>query len=926
MKTRIAIGSLLLVALGGLVAPAQGQRLTTSDPDRDFLHVDNAILYEGYGLNTYSRPPIHSRRVPRYDRMGNFLMVGDLAYAVDERRPGLSRFSGLPRDVYWGKITLNYAVLRDTYKGAGYSLMVLTANPDIDSRQLAEAVRTRFSPLTMSIGRFAGVRLDTRGLRNQSTFVFSRGASERKRFSFFAPARYERSPVILWGGHWQSTVGAALKMGTTFVNQHLIDAASKSGGIFRGNIPYPMQQPKTIFVRLTSDLPDDPQALAQGQGVAILVTVADAGGAQRTLTGDPALAVGEVQLDPRLVPAVTGRRVGDHYEARGREEKVEFAFSMPQDLAPVRIEFAATVSGDYRLGIRQVHDFVSEDGTRTSPGAWPATAAAIHFERAFLTKFDPRYPTDFKFPEKDPVYTVARAAGRGAQTPQLVRFNYGVPTAQTLASTDFSFQYQGYTLGGELAFNIQDLKFPVPQGRRHQRDYLAYFLKGSGEVPYLSDRLKVELGGELFDIPAAYSGGYDAKRGGSIFSTEVATSPQGPVTQEFDLYDDNDDNDQWPDDHPNDSALSDINDSGVFPGLDEDGDNVIDTDRNANGRPDWTEPFMAFGADPPEFVYDLDFNNNDLPDMTENDDEPDYPYRRGQRGAHGFFNMPGLVPGGGRLGAGYYQMEAPLSGGESRGRYLRLSAAYAHEIWYQIQIEDVLKQVEDQIPDPSYIWKVGDEPGLNMLVVQSQDRTTAGDLLGMVPADPDPMLMRNSTVNTFYMESKLRPTEGVEMLGRNKFMVNRQHADQFDEGGSQEDHTLYRWTLSNRATYGRELRHNLRASLKFKHLFRWDGGSERPVRFSVFEPVVEAFYTLSPKVQVQVGQDGWPFFPFRYTDLEDSANNFQRRTSLLMVKVDWSYWGWIMTSETGMQWESRKVEDQKRLGQRTFFFELYVGF
>ncbi|MBM3276651.1 MAG: hypothetical protein FJY95_01015 [Candidatus Handelsmanbacteria bacterium] len=923
MKTRLAI-SLLLAALAG--APAQGQPLTASDPEREFLHVGDAIDYEGYGLNTYTRPPIHSRRVPRYDRMGNFLMVGDLAYAVDERRPGLSRFSGLPRDVYWGKISLNYAVLRDAYKGTGYSLMVLTANPDIDARQLAEAVRTRFSPLTMSIGRFAGVRLDARGLRNQSTFVFSRGASERKRFSFFAPARYERSPVILWGGHWQSTVGAALKVGTTFVNQHLIDAASKAGGIFRGNIPYPMKPPKTLFVRLTSDLPDDPQVVAVGQGVSILLTAIGEGGVQRTLTGDPALAVGGVELDPRLAPAVTGRRVGDHYEAQGRDERVEFAFSLPANLEPVKIEFAAAVGGDYRLGIRQVHEFVSEDGTRTSQGAWPATGEAIRFERAFLTKFDPRYPTDFKFPEKDPVYTVARARGRGDQSLQVVRFDYGVPTAQTLASTDFSFQYKDYTLGGEVAFNVQDLKFPVPQGRRHQRDYLAYFLKGSGELPYLPERFRAQVGGEVFAIPAAYSGGYDAKRGGSIFSTEVATSPQGPVSQEFDLYDDNDDNDQWPDDHPNDSALSDINDAGVFPGLDEDGDNVIDTDRNGNGRPDWAEPFMAFGADPPEFVYDLDFNNNDLPDMTENDDEPDYPYRRGQRGAHGFVGLPGLLPGGGRLGVGHYRMKAPFSGGESRGKYLRLNAVLDRENLGQLRIENLLKRVEDHIPDPSYIWKVGDDPSVNMLVVQSQERTTIGNLLDMRPPDPDPMLMRNSTVNTLYLESKVQPLPGMEVLGRNKLMVNRQHADRFDEGGGQADHTLYRWTLSNRVSYGRELGPRLRTNLKLKHLFRWDRGYGSPARFSVLEPVVEVFYTLSPKVQLHAGQDGWPLFPFRYTDLEEGANSFERRTSLVLVKVDWSYWGWIMTSETGMQWESRRVEDQKQLGQRTFFFELYVGF
>ena len=920
-----------LLGVAVLVSLAQSQRLTRAAPDREFLHVDNPIGYQSYALEPYVLNPSYTRRVPRYDRMGNFLTVGELAYSVDEARPGLSQFGGVARGLYAQQITLNYSVQRDSYKGTGYSLMLLTANPNLDARQLAEGVRTRFSPLTLNTTRFAGVRFDVHGLRNQSTFIYSRGAADRLRFSFFAPGRDERSPVILWGGHWQSSIGAALKIGTTFVNQHLTDTRVREGSIFRGNLPYQMLPPKRIYVRVTDDSPGDPETAAAVYSVAVVVHGSDADGTSRTLTNDPALAGEGVEVEADIQQRfVAGRRVGDHYEARGGDEIIEVEFTMPEDFAPHKAEFVASIAGDYRVGVRQVHDYIKEGSTTATESSWPATANPVHFERAFLTRFDPRYPTDFKFPEQDPVYTVLRAKGNQGDLfqPRTLRFTYGMPTAQTLASLDFAFEYQGYTMDGEMALNVQDFRFPAVGGERSNQDYIAYFLKGSGPVPFFPTRFCPQLGAEVFALPAAYSGGYDSKRGGAIFFTDVAPSPPGALTQEFNLYDDNDDGDQWPDEHPNDSAFSEINDAGVFPGMDEDGDNIIDTDRNANGRPDWTEPFLFFHTDPPEFIYDVDFNNNTLPDMTENDDEPDYPYRRGQRGFHGFVDFPALFRGLERLAFGLYRTEDPRAGLESVGRYVRLDARSTHSTWGYIAVADVLKWVEDDIPDASYIWQVSDDPAVNMLVVQSKERATEGALLDLVPPRPDPMLMRNSTANTLYIENLLTPLPGLAVKGRNKLVLNRRHDDELEDGSSQKSGTILRWTLSNRAEYTYPVRHNLVAGIRAKHLFRWDRGfgAAEQVRFSTLGPSADLSLQVSRRAQLVLGQEGWPLLPFHFTDLSESANNYRQRTTLALVRVDWDYWGWKMTVESGMQWQSRKTKAEKELGERTFFLEGYVGF
>ena len=55
----------------------------------------------------------------------------------------------------------------------------------------------------------------------------------------------------------------------------------------------------------------------------------------------------------------------------------------------------------------------------------------------------------------------------------------------------------------------------------------------------------------------------------------------------------------------------------MYPGLDENVDNIPDVDRNENFIVDWEEAFLTYDSEPPEFVYGIDFNNNNVPDFRE---------------------------------------------------------------------------------------------------------------------------------------------------------------------------------------------------------------------------------------------------------------------------------------------------------------------
>ena len=113
----------------------------------------------------------------------------------------------------------------------------------------------------------------------------------------------------------------------------------------------------------------------------------------------------------------------------------------------------------------------------------------------------------------------------------------------------------------------------------------------------------------------------------------------------YELVDDNDDQDRYPDWQ---RIFQDI-DIEVFPGYDENLDFISDFNQNdsedlPNLVPDYNEPFLRYGTDRPEYLFGLDMNNNIWVDRFENDDEPDFPYPRDHRG-YNIYGGVDLLPG-----------------------------------------------------------------------------------------------------------------------------------------------------------------------------------------------------------------------------------------------------------------------------------------
>jgi hypothetical protein len=930
-----AFGTLLLLLAA--VVPVVGQSNSRTEVERDFLNYGIQNPYRNYAFEPFVPPPVFGWSAPRYDRLGRYTMQGRVMLSADEQRPGLSKIDGLrfeTLNVFSVGASFNYTVLQDSYEGRNYAMMVL-----LDGPTDAAPVKARFSPLTLNMTRYTGVRFDVNGPKNKATFLYTRGAGDRSRFSLFTTGRDERSPVILWGGHWETQIGSAFKLGSTFVNQHMLDTRAKKGNILEGNLANNMLSPELIAVRVVDDSPDDPTAPAAAYGIDVIIKGRDPEGNPRTITNAEALATGGIEWEPGLDPGAPAGRAADlHWEAAGPDESIEFTFRLPADFEAQEARFHARVGGDYRLQVRQEHphEFTRIIAGRPRPSSqtnqWPGNSFRRPGEKVEQASFEGdagnlQYPTDFKFPEIQPAYTVRRSEGIPRHLDErLVSFDYGFPTAQSLASVSLDVDYAGVKLNGEVSFNVQNFKFPFRDGRRHTKKATAYYLTARRPLPRVAGRAP-SLGLELYRIPADYSGNYDSRRGGAVFHTDVPIAPPNTaITQEFNLFDDNDDGDQWPDDMPNDTPLAGQNDAGVFPGLDENNDNVPDTDQNSNGIPDWDEPFLFFWSDPPEFIYDIDMNNNGLPDMTENDDRPDYPYRRDQQGYHAFVGFDEVWARLDRLSLGYYHSKGLASGGRSRSTYLRWQASPVQSPRVDIVFKGDIKRVRDSISDPTFIWRTSSDPRANALGLQQLSGLYP--LLDLRDPDADTMLMRSSTVATAHVGGDWHLGENLDLRQRYKWHLNRQHKETFADGNSQRAQSLSRLTLSHRVEYRYPYRSNITFKARLRHLYWRDAGYPRDLRrhWSTYGLLFEQEFKLTQRTMLVAGQEGIPgLLPVRHTEHHTADGDFNRWTDVLMLRMRGAYLGWDTVTELGFEYQ-RIESDTGDVSNRTFFLEMFFGF
>ena len=348
---------------------------------------------------------------------------------------------------------------------------------------------------------------------------------------------------------------------------------------------------------------------------------------------------------------------------------------------------------------------------------------------------------------------VARARGnvRDNTNQRVVVFDYGLPSANQITSiTGEVRDVLGLEIRGELARNAHSRRYPniniEKLGQHHKSDARASAWTLNA----------VKHGDRLYGFGEAFSMDHDYTTRGFIPDQDDFVDYENSLQNWFEYIDDNDDQDRsvdWA------RFGGGAGDGAVFPGLDENNDLISDFNENQNRNPDYDEPFLRHYTDPPDFLFGMDLNNNTVVDRFENDEEADYPYKKGHRGYNVY------------MGGDVYPGVALTLG---RSRQWLISATERSKVWYllltsrkdvarvgRFEVFHMLKFVRDNIADNLIQW------------VQRP-----GTLGGMVPFD-DPLIAQDAMVNQSYV--------GYTLTHKNMTLRSKLRFDHFKQRGDSKE-------------------------------------------------------------------------------------------------------------------------------------------
>ncbi len=821
--------------------------------------------YENYASISY-RDYDPKREQRTFDPFGIYLIDGVEIFRLEEYR-SIAPFSGsaLYKSSLFHDLFQNLTIVGDNY--ANWSSKIT----------IGSAVEARFTPLTLSVTRFNGIRWDSATRRNRFTIVGSRvsdpvisaGQSSRDFASY------------LYGGRWEGTLGDVVTFGASYVNVHSTDNLLERGdSSYKGMVPNNLEPPNTLYVIVYDDSPEDGFG-ARVYGMEIYVDGIPRpdlipeirkvyGVAQnRNLELDDIYHIRKygpwlsettpLDLFIKLIGRSPIVAVGEEgfLEASGSDVLV-YKYEVPADAGSV--EFSSLVSHDYSI------DIASALGMRgvVSQITW------------------------------DDWHNVRRSPGK-CQDGSNIRweeFGYGLNTGLVSYGADVRVNFLDFDLRAEYVRNLDYSRYPTFDGKLSRGQHDAYFMTVKRPVtgPW-------EAGVEIFRMPETFASGFTYWRY-DINRFDV-----------FNMVDDNDDLDQWPDswehwdpfdpqyklgsvNQPTPEASRNLSPQpaeavgfGVFPGLDEDRDGIPDVNVNNNKVPDYLEPFLMYYVDPEDFVFGDDFNNDGIVDARENDNLPDYPYELDSRGQHVFVSyhpQDNLT-----LTFGRYDVSQIAGGGQNYTTYTRLLYKRGWPQWGTINLNYIGKRVQDDIPFSSYQFIV--------------DPRVRGNFSVQVRIDP--LEMRNSFVNTFFARARFTFIPNLNMDNSFRYDINDQLRKTFEGGAEQGRRTKRSWALISRFDYlWRWRSFDILPMFKYmaQKITSTDANLALGQNYTVI-PILRLDYRASPRTTVRAGVQGLPFLKHIFRSKTTPFNDFDAEHYIFMIQNRSNYAGYDISFSMGYE-------------------------
>lgn len=675
-----------------------------------------------------------------YDTYGNMVTRGWRVYDWRQTQPSSFETSSLTKSDRYVGFFRRVVVSSDVMGDYAYSVTI------------GDELNTTLTPMTFRKAGFNGVVTSFASGRSRFTGVFGR---------LTAPIVDSQNTIFLesftnlTGGRLVTDVTDDISLGITFVNTHNGNGVRKafSSNPFKGRLTAGQLADRMDFValRLSDDSPEDGEGgvVLISNDVEITTTLL-----RPVLVGDSVQFVARDTVILGSSIGYAGARVGgvlrDGFLSADGPESITISYV----LAP---EDENDDLGSLRLRLQQALSLSLSDAEDAITNITNVRFRLVVANDYRIEVASDRQENIAKQPQFLPV---ARAEGnvKNRLNQREVVFDYGLPTAnQILGFTIQTRDFLGFDAYAEFNINNQYRQYPNTEIKKHRsfsgilgdEQALAFMVNVRRSIG------RLDLTGEAFGMEDDYTTSLIPVNGLGI----ADYSPEA-TNKLYDLVDDNDDNDRHPDQlrlfqgsliPPRTTTSGDWQiqpdgqaDPAVFPGYDENNDGLSDFNQNSSGDqenfyPDYEEPFLRHNTDRPEFLFGMDMNNNGWVDRFENDNEPDYPYKKDHWGynVHGRVDLiPGVLFTVGRLDQERRQTD-------HRNRVVYAIGAYDrdHPRWGRLRVFDMIKSTKDDIRDDLVQWLIP-EPVFG----------DPGQSSGSNQYVADPLGAQDAMINTFFAD------------------------------------------------------------------------------------------------------------------------------------------------------------------------------
>jgi len=872
--------------------------------------------------------------------------------------------ANLWREIYSGDDTFNMYIpfnyINTIGVQTGYVDGVWVAREGTDDWAVsivgAGALRTKFTPLTLSLPNVDGVSVDFQSANNKLKLITSAYMGHTGSSGGTGTALVRQGGVMLRGGRFQRKLGV-LTLGATYATAYGVQGNRERGSEWRGTVTTDTPTPIMVAIRFLDDSPED------GEGGPIVYDVRLKVNGRFHDEIIPQMVLDDVSLDrtsaitDRLesdyVEPKTSIGIGppnyDHFNIQASIFKYADVFYL-NDLTKgynsenVYDKYDRDLANSYFTLMEQTGKPINVNGTQTIVylfdlasiteklhriEAVTTVANDYRVQTAQIFTMESRGGHDTSGKEKswyDSTYwrTAAQAEGniKDGSNVRTLDIDFGFQVASVMYGFDADFNYRGFQVRAEYVTNSTHYMFsegsagtgtptnivanmPPRTGHRWSEVDHAYY------VTMQKDWNKFGMSGEVFKMGKFYRPYFDFFYPWSTIANWRYAVMSRNYMARVPLVEDNDDDDMYPDTMAVRRTMGyqiyETEDpDGVFPGNDMDNDGLPDNNKNNNGLPDYDEPFLMFDIDPDEFVYGNDYNNNTIPDFREDDMKFDTPYELDRQGYHYYLRYSPMKNID--LIGGSFRTKGVGISNRTNDDYLKFILNYDVFDVGKLYAEYRHERIQDNIRDP-YI-----QVNRNMNEQYLMPGITA--TLGRYERDLyyDELEYRNSRVNRLFLDSLIRAIPSVTLANHIKFESNEQIEGTMYDNTYQPNDILKTIAMVNKIVYTKQIgRIVFSPGVKFRFYKKVRSESLQPLdHYLMRVPLVMFKYIISPRTDVSLGMQGIPGLALNYKDYVQTQNNYNKKTYTLQLQNSTSYFGYNIWAAVGATMEKINFEEKYR--------------